>query len=161
MAYMFQFFIAVFSPSITLRLFGEVVLPGGGEFYAVSKDDGAYVLRSRFITEREHQRLLEQTGMDLRTCVTCSVRRPGYVNTDRIIERLLYRTDYEVSHDFLLLENGEHIIMMRKDLKAVINESVKDRIDTDFYYGPHSFQQLPKINITEKIPNGNCMDSRN
>lgn len=47
MSYNFQLYIAVFSPSITLRLFDEVVRSGGEDSYELSKNDGAYVLRSR------------------------------------------------------------------------------------------------------------------
>ena len=50
-----QLYIAFYSPSIALRFLGEVVLPGGGDYYKISKEDGAFVLRSRYITEWENE----------------------------------------------------------------------------------------------------------
>ncbi len=150
MSYTLQFFIGVFSPSLTLRLFGEVVLPGGGDFYEVSQEGGAYVLRSRYIMEWENERIREHTGMKLRTCVSCSILKPGEVDVDSMIERLIYRAGYEVSHDFLLLENGEDVILMRKDLQAVLNDSAENRFEIDNYVLPHKLQHLPKLNLKEE-----------
>lgn len=161
MLYSFQLFIAVFSPSIALRLFGEVVLPGGGECYEVSKNDGAYLLRSKYITEWENDRIFEQTGMNLRTCVTSFVIRPTEVEIDDMIKRLIYRIGSETSHDLLLLENAADIIMMQKNYDIVVNENAVRRFDFDNYNFAYQVHQLPKLNLKEENPNGNNMDNRN
>ena len=161
MPYTFQLFIGVFSPSLTLRLFGEVVLPGGGDLYEVSQENGAYVLRSRYIMEWENERILKHTGMKLRTCVSCSILKPDEVDVDSMIERLIYRIGYEVSHDFILLENVEDVILMRKNLEAVLNDSAENRFEIDDYVVPHKSQHLPKLNLKEENENGNDMDNRN
>ena len=119
------------------------------------------MLRSRYITEWENERILEHTGMNLRTCVSCTVLKPGEVDVDNMIERLIYRAGYEVSHDFLLLENGEDVILIRKDLEAVLNDSAENRFEIDNYVVPHKSQRLAKFNLKEENPNGNDMDNRN
>ena len=105
-----QLYIAFYSPSIALRLFGEIVLPGGGNNYEITKNDGAYVLRSRFVTEWEKSLIREHAGMELQTRVSCSVLRPGEVDVTKMIERMIDHIYCEITHDFLLLENDEDII---------------------------------------------------
>lgn len=146
----FHLYITPYSPSIALRLFGELVLPGGGDNYEISKNDGAYVLRSRYITEWENQRIQEQVGMHLRTCVICSIIRPREVDAIDMIHRLIAHIYREITHDFLLLENGEDIILMRKDWSALINSGADQRFDIDLYDREHEIRGLPKFNLKEE-----------
>ena len=160
MPYTFQLYIAVFSPSIALRLFGEVVLPGGGASYELSEKDGAYVLRSRYIAEWERTHIHEATGMQLRTCETCSVLRPDEVNADELIIRLIDWIAYEIGHEFLLVENDEDIIIIRNDLDLLITQH-GERLDYDFHELVYQIRDLPKLNLKEEKQNGNDMDNRN
>lgn len=146
----FQLYITPYSPSIALRLFGELVLPGGGDSYEIAKNDGAYVLRSRYITEWENERIQERVGMELRTCVSCSIIRPREVDAIDIIHCLIAHIYREITHDFLLLENGEDIILMRKDWSALVNSGADQRFDIDLYDREHEIRELPKFNLKEE-----------
>lgn len=161
MANSFELYIKPYSPSIALRLFGELVLPGGGDNYEITKNDGAYVLCSRYISEWENERIQERAGMNLRTCVSCSIIRPREVDAIDIIQRLIAHVYREITHDFLLLENGEDIILMRKDWNALVNTGAERRFDIDLYDREHEIRELPKLNLKEENPNGNDMDNRN
>lgn len=146
MSYNFQLYIAVFSPSITLRLFDEVVFPGGGTSYEVSKNDGAYVLRSGYISEWEQTRIQESAGLSLRTCVSCSILRPDEVNVDDMLIRLIDRTVYEISHDFMLLESGEDIIIVRNDLDLIVTPHM-ERLDYELHDRSYEVRELPKLKL--------------
>ena len=154
-----QLYIAFYSPSIALRFLGEVVLPGGGDNYEISKNDGAYVLRSRYIAEWEKTRIREQAGMDLRTYVSCSVLRPGEVDVTEMIDRMIDHIYCEITHDFLLLENGEDIIVMRKDGVALVNTNVKKSFGSEVCDRQYEICDLAKFNLKEENPNGNNMDN--
>lgn len=156
-----QLYIAFYSPSIALRLFGELVLPGGEDNYEISKNDGAYVLRSRYIAEWEKARIREQSGMNLRTCVSCSVMRLGEVDVTEMIDRMIDHIYCEITHDFLLLENGEDIIVMRKDGMALVNTNVSKSFGSEVCDRRYEICDLPKFNLKEENPNGNDMDNRN
>ena len=155
-----QLYIAFYSPSIALRLFGEVVLPGGGDSYEIPKNDGAYVLRSRFITKREKEVIRERAGMELRTCVSCTVMRPGEVDVTAMIDRMIDHIYCEISHDFLVLENGEDIIVMRKDGMALVNTHVTRSFGDEVCDRWYEIRELPKFRLREENPNGNDMDNR-
>ena len=155
-----QLYIAFYSPSIALRLFDELVLPGGEDNYEISKNDGAYVLRSRYITEWENERIQKRARMKLRTCVSCSVLRPGEVDVTEMIERMIDHIYCEISHDFLLLENGEDIIVMRKDGVALVNTKVRKSFGSEVCDRRYEIRDLPKFNLKEENPNGNSMDNR-
>lgn len=146
MSYDFQLYIAVFSPSITLRLFDEVVRHGGGDSYEVSKDGGAYVLRSKYISEMEEALIQESTSLSLRTCVSCSVHRPDELNVDDMLIRLIDRTVYEISHDFMLLENGEDIIIVRNDLDLIVTPHM-ERLDYELHDRSYEVRVLPKLKL--------------
>ena len=145
-----QLYIAFYSPSIALRLFGELVLPGGEDNYEISKDDGAYVLRSRYISEWEEGRIQEQAGMSLRTCVSCSVLRPGEVDVTDMINRMIDHIYCEISHDFLLLENGEDVIVMRKGGMALVNTNVSKSFGSEVCDRRYEICDLPKFNLKEE-----------
>lgn len=156
-----QLYIAFYSPSIALRLFGEVVLPGGGDNYEISKNDSAYVLRSRYISEWEKERIREQAGMDLRTYVSCSVLRPGEVDVTDMINRMIDHIYCEISHDFLLLEDGEDVIVMRKRGMVLVNTNVSRSFGSEVCDRQYEICELPKFRLKEENPNGNDMDNRN
>ena len=156
-----QLYIAFYSPSIALRLFGEVVLPGGDDCYEISKNEGAYVLRSRYMTERERTRIQKRTGTHLRTCVSCSVMRPGEVDVTKMIDRMIDHIYCEITHDFLLLENGEDIIVMRKDWMTVVNTNVTKSFGSEVCDRQYQVREMPKFSLKEENPNGNNVDYRN
>ena len=143
----FQLYITPYSPSIALRLFGELILPGGGDNYEISKNDGAYILRSRTVTAWENKRIQERTGMKLRTCVSCTVVRPSEVDVTDMIHHLIAHIYREITHDFLLLENGEDIVLMRKDWNALVNTGAEQRFDIDLYDREHQIRELPKFKL--------------
>lgn len=145
-----QLYIAFYSPSIAMRLFGELVLPGGEANYEISKNDGAYVLRSRYIKEWEKARLRERAGMKLRTCVSCSVLRPKEVDVTEMIERMIDHIYCEITHDFLLLENGEDIIVMRKDGIALVNTNVSKSFGSEVCDRQYEICELPKFRLKEE-----------
>ena len=156
-----QLYIAFYSPSIALRLFGEIVLPGGEDNYEISKNDGAYLLRSRYITEREKERIREHTGMELQTCVSCSVIRPSEADVFEMIDRMIEHIYCEITHDFLLLENDEDIIVMRKDGMTLVNTNVSKSFGSEVCDRRYEICDLPKFRLKEENPNGNDMDNRN
>ena len=156
-----QLYIAFYSTSIALRLFGEVVLPGGKDNYEILKNHGAYVLRSRHITEWENGRILERTGMNLRTCVSCSVIRPSEANVADMIDQMINHIYCEITHDFLLLENGEDIIVMRKDRMTVVKTDVTKSFGSEVCDRQYQVRDLAKFNLKEEKQNGNNMDNRN
>lgn len=147
MSRLFQLYITPYSPSIALRLFGELALPGGGNNYEIPKDDGAYVLRSRYVTDRENELIQEYAGMKLRTCVSCSIVRPREVDAIDIVHRLIDHIYREITHDFLLLENGAEVILIRKDWHALVNSGAEHRFDIDLYDREHEIRKLPKLNM--------------
>ena len=149
-----QLYIAFYSPSIALRLLGEIVLPGGEDSYEISKNDGAYVLRSRYITEWEKARIREQSGMYLRTRVSCSVMRPGEVDVTEMIDRMIDRIYCEITHDFLLLENGEDIIVMRRDGMALVNTNVSRSFGSEVCDRQYEICDLPRFNLKEEESDG-------
>ncbi len=156
-----QLYIAFYSPSIALRLFGELVLPGGEDNYEISKNDGAYVLRSRYITGREKERIREHAGMELQTFVSCSVIRPSEADVVGMIDRMIEHIYCEITHDFLLLENGEDIIVMRKDGMTLVNTNVSKGFGSEVCDRRYEICDLPKFNLKEENPNGNNMDNCN
>ena len=107
------------------------------------------MLRSKYISEREETHLQESTGLYLRTCVSCSVLRPDEVNVDDMLIRLIDRTVYEISHDFLLLENGEDIIIVRKDLDLIVTPQM-ERLDYELHDRSYEIRELPKFNLKEE-----------
>lgn len=149
MSHSFQLYITPYSPSIALRLFGELVLPGGGNNYELPKDDGAYVLRSRYVTDRENELIQEYAGIKLRTCVSCSIVRPREVDAIDIVHRLIAHIYREITHDFLLLENGTDVILMRNDWHALVNSGAEHRFDIDLYDREHEIRDLPKLNMKQ------------
>ncbi|MYD10711.1 MAG: hypothetical protein F4X02_11800 [Chloroflexi bacterium] len=155
-----QLYIAFYSPSIALRLFGELVLPGGGDKYELTKKDGAYVLRSRYITEWEKARIREHSDMELRTRLSCSVLRPGEVDVTDTINRMIDHIYCEITHDFLLLENGKDTIALRKDWMTLVNTNVKKSFGSEVCDRQYEIRHLPKFNLEENNPNGNSMDNR-
>ena len=145
MAHDFQLYIAFFSPSIVMRFFGEVVLPGGEASYELSKDDGAYLLHSRFATELEKERIHTLTGMDLRTRVACSVIRPEDVSMAEIVSGLVDRLVYDISRDFLIANGLGEIIIMRRDYDLTLNEGMEDRFSIDIADRSYEIRRLPRL----------------
>lgn len=89
-------------------------------------------------------RIQKRTGMNLRTCASCYVLRPDEVNVDDMLIRLIDRAVYESSHDFLLLENGEDIIVMRKELDLVVTKHM-ERLDYEVHDRSYEVRELPKF----------------
>ena len=141
----FQLYIAFFTPSIVLRFFGEVVLPGGGDSYEVSQDDGAYRLQSRYTTELEKERIHALAGMDLRTRVACSVIRPDDVSVAEIVSGLVDRLVYDISRDFLITDGLGEIIIMRSDYDLTLNEGMKERFSIDIADRSYEIRRLPLL----------------
>ena len=77
-----------------------------------------------------------------------------------MIERMINHIYCEITHDFLLLENGEVIIVMRKDGITLVNTHVKKSFGSEVCDRQYQIRDLPKFNLEENIPNGNCMDKR-
>ena len=148
MSYRFQFYIAVFSPAISLRLFDEVVHRLGRDSYEISRSDGAYVLRSEYISEREGAIIQASTGLNLRTSVSCWVLRPAEVNVDDMLIRLIDRTVYEISHDFLLVENYQNIIILRKNYDIIVTP-LMDRLAYQIHDRSYEVQELPRLDVSE------------
>lgn len=98
--------------------------------------------------------------MELRTRLSCSVLRPGEVDVTEMIERMIDHIYCEITHDFLLLENGDDIIAMRKDWMTLVNTNVKKSFGSEVCDRQYQLRDLPKFNLEENNPNGNSMDNR-
>ena len=86
--------------------------------------------------------------------------RPGEIDVTDMIERMIDHIYCEITHDFLLLENGEDIIAMRKDWMTLVNTHVKKSFGSEVCDRQYQIRDLPKINLEENNPNGNSMDNR-
>ena len=78
-----------------------------------------------------------------------------------MVKRLISKVYFDIRHDFLLLENGEHIVVLRRDGGSVVNTGVAERFGFDFENRWYEIRELPKFNLKEENPNGNDMDNRN
>ena len=146
MAYDFQLYIEFFTPSIVMRFFNEVILPGGGDSYEVSKDDGAYLLQSRYVTELENERIRALTGMELRTRVACAIhQRPDVVSAADIVSGLVDRLVYDISRDFLIADGRGEIIIMRRDYDLTLNEGMEERFKLDIADRSYDVRRLPLL----------------
>ena len=156
-----QLYIAFYSPSISLRLFGEVVLPGGEDNYEISKMTALMCCVPDTSQSGKRRAYENKSGMELRTCVSCSVMRPGEVDVTEMIDRMIDHIYCEITHDFLLLENREDIIVMRKDGVALVNTNVSRSFGSEVCDRQYEICDLPKFNLKEENSNGNGMDNRN
>ena len=145
MAYDFQLYIEFFTPSIVMRFFNEVILPGGGDSYEISKDNGAYLLQARYVTELENERIHALTGMELRTQVACSIARPNAVSAAHIVSGLVDRLVYDISRDFLIADGRGEIIIMRRDYDLTVNEGMEERFKLDIVDRSYDVRRLPLL----------------
>lgn len=140
-----QLYIAFFTPSIALRFFDEVVLPGGADSYEVSKDDGAYLLRSRYTNSIENERIHLLTGINIRTRVSVSVVRPSEVSTMALVSSTAFRLAHEITREFLLVDDMNKIIIMREGRDLIVNEGMEARFDLDVHDLHFEVRQLPPL----------------
>jgi len=145
MAYDFQLYIEFFTPSIVMRFFNEVILPGGGDRYEVSKDDGAYLLQSRYANALDKERIRALTGMELRTKVACSIARPNAVSAADIVSGLVDRLVYDISRNFLIADGRGEIIIMRRDYDLTVNEGMEERFKLDIVDRSYDVRRLPLL----------------
>ena len=145
MAYDFQLYIEFFTPSIVMRFFNEVILPGGGDSYEISKEDGAYLLQSRYATALEKERIHALTGSDLRTQVACSIKRPDVVSAADIVSGLVDRLVYDISRDFLIADGQGEIIIMRRDYDLTLGEGMEERFNLDIAERSYDVRRLPLL----------------
>ena len=140
-------YIAFFSPSIALRFFDEVVLPGGKDSYEVSKDDGAYLLRSRFVDAIENERIFHLTGMTMRTLVTVSMVRPSEVSIVAMVSSVAFRLANQIRREFMLVDDVNRIILMRKGHDLILNDGMEANYELDIYDLHFEVRQLRPLSF--------------
>jgi len=62
--------------------------------------------------------------------------------------RLIDRTVYEISHDFLLVENYQNIIILRKNYDIIVTP-LMDRLAYQIHDRSYEVQELPRLDVSE------------
>lgn len=146
MSYDFEIFVTGVSPAEAMNLF-DIEVEEGKESYKIPKDDGAYVFYSGFTRKFASEIIFEGTGMNLETYAWCSISRGGGLKTGQMQTNLIDNALHNISSDFLVVNQFESIVAMRKSGEVIVN-ALADKefgIDLSIFDMPHQFRDLPYL----------------